>query len=346
LPISQVVLKEYPNLHAAAHQAIVQGLLSQWGRCAALGNLPQEPDIVAGLALVSAPMLYASFAPIFRRHGITFSIFSVYCHQAPKVTYSGMRGHSCELGDILLVHIHREGRGYSRRNAILFQAKVASDQPHTLSSAEQDQLKLYAQWPAFTYWRSPPLTGALRTVFPQSPHLGAQYMQIDGTPPNNPSSGLMGIAGTFPIGCCLPGMTLNIHNDLATELLAMLINRSGMPFGNKPIPNGQGWTETIWDLIDLSLGKVFRRIRSGRTGAPRVNGGPVRFLDSGFLAYRVSESASNEVSNLIGREISSVAFGNREPPGDLPYEETGNLEEMGISLILLETEDVEGTEPL
>lgn len=116
---------------------------------------------------------------------------AVYCHQTPKVKYAGIGGVSCELGDLLIAHVHTSAGGHIRRNALLYQAKVSSLQPYRIPSRGRDQLRLYEEWPDFEYHHSPPLTGERRSVRPKVAHAGAQYMLIDDRPPDHPQSGLI-----------------------------------------------------------------------------------------------------------------------------------------------------------
>jgi hypothetical protein len=90
MSFQHIVWQERAGLTAAAHLSIVSGLLETWNRCAARHNIPQEPDFVAGLVLESTPMLWKLFNRIFSPHQISLSIFAVYCHQSPRLWYSGI----------------------------------------------------------------------------------------------------------------------------------------------------------------------------------------------------------------------------------------------------------------
>jgi hypothetical protein len=165
------------ELTAAAHAAIIMGLLDSWSRCRRKRPpTPHEPDLVAGLVLESTPLMWRAFSQILEPFGISLSLFSVYCHQTPKVRYPGISKTSTEVGDLLVVHIHRASNGRFSRNALLYQAKAASNQPYEVPASERHQLRLYTEWPEFEYYRSPPLTGKKRSVVPHAPHLGAQYL--------------------------------------------------------------------------------------------------------------------------------------------------------------------------
>jgi hypothetical protein len=76
--------------------------------------------------------LYHAFSVLFAQYGYQLSLVAVFCHQTPKVQFSGMRKTSCELGDLLVVHVHTAREGAVTRNALLYQAKMSSNQPHRI----------------------------------------------------------------------------------------------------------------------------------------------------------------------------------------------------------------------
>ena len=178
----QVAWSQKTQIVDTTHLSILHAMLDTWNR----SNSPQEPDIVAGIVLESTPILYHALSAIFGQYGLSVSLASVFCHQTPKVTFPAMNKSSCEIGDLLLVHIHTPRAGNPTRNALLYQAKMSSSQPYRVSSGEKDQLELYTGWPAFEYVNSPPLTGTRRDVIPKMKHAGAQYMLIDDRPPSDP----------------------------------------------------------------------------------------------------------------------------------------------------------------
>jgi len=100
--------------------------------------------------------------------GIRIAVTGIYCHQTPKVNFSGMKGKSCELGDLLWCHVHSDIEGNVIRNAVLYQAKMSSVHPYRLHGNDEDQLKLYSSWPAFTYVTSGTLNSEKRHVKPSA----------------------------------------------------------------------------------------------------------------------------------------------------------------------------------
>ena len=345
MSIVPIVNKEAGALSSTAHLAVVFGMRKAWERCEALKNTPHEPDFVASLVLESAPLIYRAYRQIFQSYEVEFSLTSVYCHQTPKITYPGIQQKtSCELGDLLFVHIHRERDGRTKRNALLYQAKVIAKQPHRIPSNEQHQLKLYTDWPEFEYYHSPPLTGQERIITPQCPHRGAQYLLIDDGKPNEARSGLLGFPGTYPAGSCVADAVLEDHNDLANEIVDSLAYRTGRAFGERPGSNSSpaGWTQTIWDLLDVSLKKVIRRKNSGLSTEPRVSAGPVELFDGMCFALRTSNRASRTIFEILGASDTDWLFSKNDgPPDDHENRMTAEEGAPGMSLVLIETSEAE-----
>jgi len=125
------------------------------------------------------------------------SVTGVYCHQRPIVDIGESK--SPEIGDLLLVYRERNN-GIDRLNSLLLQAKTSNKQTLQVSSSERHQLKLYEQWPKFTYCRAGKLNGTTRDILPKTINDGSQYLLIDTDPMTN---GLMGLNETFPMGVLL-----------------------------------------------------------------------------------------------------------------------------------------------
>lgn len=326
---------------SSMHMAIVHGMLDTWSRCRQRSSSPQEPDFVAGLVLESTPLIYTALRNILAPQGIAVSIASVFCHQTPQVTHS-LATKSCELGDLLFVHIHTELGGNVRRNALLYQAKTSSKQPYKVPKSEEHQLALYMYWPKFSYKSPRALAGTKRDVNPKVPHTGAQYMLIDDRPASDPQSGLSCFPGTYPIGSCMADKYLYDHNYLAQELFDLLRLRSGKAFNGKtPAPPTDGWSQTVWDLIDVGLKKAFNRKNSGRTSSPRTAGGPLYLTDGAYFAATTARAATSTVLEVLGHGAAASFF---EPPSDGPPRDGPPMEEnlrpdAGISIILIETNE-------
>lgn len=342
MSFAQIVWQEKTKIIHTAHQAFVYGMLDTWKRCTQQGNRPQEPDFVAGLVLESSPHLYNTLRTIFGQHGIQFSLTAVFCHQTPKVKFDGMAKTSCELGDLLFVHVHTSRTGSVTRNALLYQAKMSSKLPHRVSSNEFDQLRLYTDWPLFAYHRSQPLTGQ-RDVTPKLPHTGAQYMLIDDRPPSDPESGLSGVAGTYPIVTCMADRYLQGHNHLAAELFEFLLLRSGRGYAEKTSAPIDGWSQLVGDLLLTGLQKAFNRRNSGRSNAPRHADEALSLLDGCCVARSTGSMALTTAESILGVDKIKLLFSE---PRDVPPRENwpaGNdmdPDNSGVSVVLIETSEL------
>lgn len=336
------ISRERTSLVQSAFIAIIVGLHKAWDRCRARGHDPQEPDFVAALVLESIPIIASSWVQHLRQNGISLSVVSVFCHQTPKIQYIGMKHTSCELGDVLFVHIHTDSNGKTSRNALLCQAKCSSKQPYKVASGEKDQLALYQDWPDFEYVRSGSLSGQTRAVRPKMAHPGAQYLLIDDRPPYHPSSGLLGIPNTYPIGVCLADEYLHDHADLASELFQVLSHRSGRVFEDRVHAAADGWSTVIWDLLRVGLTKAFNRRRAGYKDQPRITGASLREFDGLSFTMTSSMTALSAVGQVLGRHAARRFF---QGSGDLPplEQDTADFaEESGVSLVIFETAEAGG----
>ena len=338
MSLSNMLWKQKSTLLASFHIGIIHGLINTWKRCESKNMSPQEPDLVAGLVLESTPILYAALKNVLSPT-IDISLASVFCHQKPQVKYDPSTK-SCELGDLLFAYIHTPRKGPRRMNALLFQAKMSSKQPYRIRSGEHHQLRLYAEWPDFEYTRSSSLTGERRSVNPKAPHAGAQYLLIDNRTPDDPHSGLLGIPGTYPVGCCMPDDILYDHSDLANELFNLFIFRTGRVFediGSASTIND--WSQVVWDIINCALHKGFNRKNSGREGEPRISGSYAAFADGLCYCRASSGVAVNAVSQIVGHGNASSFFDRNddEPPRRSEFRMDNMEPQPGVSLVLIET---------
>ncbi len=344
MTFDHIIWNEQTAIVGSFHGAILHGMLDTYSLCSRRNRRPDEPDFIAGLVLKSTPLIYNALSAILVPNGIAVSVVSVFCHQTPKVKHP-LANISCELGDLLFVHIHRDLRGKVCRNALLYQAKKSSKQPYTVHTNETHQLALYTDWPQFTYINSSVLNGITRDINPKVPHTGAQYMLIDDRPPNDPQSGLMNFPGTYPIGSCMAGKYLHNHNHLAQELFDLLRFRSGKAFKDRPPnpnPRTGEWSEMIWDLILVSLKKGFNRSNAGHNNARRVAGGPLNLVDGACFTAATARAPLLTVTEILGENQAAKFF--HEPPDQEPPREgppdVDREPDAGASLILIETSQV------
>lgn len=301
--IDQVVSLSYQSLILGAEQAICDSLNWTLSRAQANGTVPQEPDFVAGLVIAGTQGLQLSWGPILRRAGIALRVAGVFTHQSPKVGFPQISPRSCELADLVFVHFHMGPDG-RRQEAILWQAKMNPGMaPHTLGKNDQDQLRLYSQWPSFEYTTPPGMAGQRRSVTPPRPHPGAQYLLID-PQPRQPIQDRVTSAMASP--------TLVPGRFAGAELVEMLRSNGGRDFTDNPA-TAQDYSQVIWDLLHASWnrGWTFNRGRVNAHRVPRgwwgrqLSGLAVGCLDRVLSTIRVDKEG---IRNL------DWDFDLREPP--------------------------------
>lgn len=325
----EIINSSKSELLYSNYNAIVKGMLETWNRCA---QRPQEPDFVVGLTMVTIPMLSKYWSKVLKPNKIDMSLSSVYCHQTPKVNFDGMSKTSCELGDLLIAHFHKNKNGDIFRNAILYQAKVSSQQPYKLKNNEMDQLSLYYSWPEFKYVNSGKgLNGKTRNVLPKMPHTGAQYLLIDDRLPTDAESGYMGIPGTYIVGSCMPSQKLYDHSSFEYELLNFLLLRTGRSFFDIDYPHDD-WSNIVWDLLKVGLNKAYKRkhLSGNRT---QINDDGASYLSTS------SRKATTVVESIIGFENAQFLFNdsNDFPPNFEQGNDNYYDENPGTSIIVIET---------
>jgi hypothetical protein len=338
-PILLAINQSKKELLDIARLSTILSLGESWNNCRNRNAIPQEPDFVASLVLNMTKYVGIGFNNLLYKYGIKFRVTGIYCHQTPKVKFTNMNKSSCELGDLLWCYFHRDKFGNVLRNSILFQAKKTSKIPLKIKNNEIDQLELYSKWPEFEYINSGSLTGNIRHIKPSAPRLGAQYLLIDDRPPEIPESGLLGLPNTYPVGCCIAQNPLIDHTDLGLELVNFLSLTSGNAFDERDIAIKEtDWSRMIWDLIQSSTEKTFRRARSGIFGEPRIQNYPLEFLD-GFITS--TNNRSETIESILGYEKANFLFRNSEntPPNDQPrrwFDEGGT----GVSVLIFESSEI------
>ena len=250
-----------PLLHGLIHNAIISSVQFVVAKCRTIRNRPQEPDFIASLTINFSKDLFNILKAVFPKN--KFSVTGVFCHQKPLADIGMSK--DPEVGDWLLVYIYTDKRGAKKFNSLLLQAKISTKQTVAIAATDQHQLKLYTDWPAFTYKRAGSLNGTRRDILPKTINDGAQYLLID----DNPITGLSGSPGTFPMGCATPAKTLSLNNDLTSEFVDFLKFKSGRAFEENPNTTNDDWTKMIWDLLHVSKGKASRRRNAGLPNFPR-----------------------------------------------------------------------------
>jgi len=297
-------------------RALLKSVELVFKMCSINKTRPQEPDFVASLSLSFTRDLFDILRLLFPHFNI--SVTGVYCHQRPIVDIGEAK--SPEIGDLLLVYRERNF-GTDRLNSLLLQAKTSSKQTLQVSSDEQHQLKLYENWPKFTYRRAGKLNGITRDILPKTINDGSQYLLIDTDPMTN---GLMGLGGTFPMGCAIANETLILHSNFTDEIFDFLKFKAGRAFEHRHSSDlKDDWSNMVWDLISMSKSVKSKRRNIGLGSFPRVNEHVFFCTEGSWQSSLYLDIHNNNLSDISK---------------DYDYEEHPN----GVSIILIESSPEEG----
>lgn len=277
-----------------------------------LRTSPQEPDFMARLAVKTMSDIASRWSGVLQQIGVKISVLSVFCHQKPIVEYTDTSSvKRPEIGDLLVVHFHHPKRGRIARRAILYQAKVASQFPVTISPNDMKQFNLYATWPDFNYYR--PKLGVTRRVTPKAPHSGAKYLFIKRPGSAFTSTFIASNVSMYPV--------FHTGVDLSKDLTNILLLRAGRVFHDKDTTLGQSdWSAMVWDLLRLASKSVFKRKNSGYSNQSRLSGPSGIIQNTLFLTI-----------HDIGSNGSSSGEDNQQHDSDDEME--------SVSVIAIETWD-------
>jgi len=302
-------------------------------------KIPEEPDIIAMLVLESTRYIASTINSVMPSQGFATKISSVFCHQVPKVTFakpSGPKPHAtCELGDILFVHVHSNtGTGKISFNSLLLQAKRCPGSVHTpRGSAELAQLYLYTDWPTFKYVSSgPALNHQQRSVKPPTAHQGAQYLFIDDSVFDHPENGLLGYPGTFCMGVHPAMPRMIIHRSLAEVLCDFLVRADGRSFLPQAGVDPTGWSDVVLDLLQSARTATFNRKNCGIKSAKR---------SSAFFSWSDGRDLTlaltrEDAIDAVRDHLSAFSGAPPEEPVDVTL---GEDAPSGCSVILIETQE-------
>jgi hypothetical protein len=293
----------------------------------ARGKSPSEPDFVALLVAQAAPQFGAALASMFSPAGVQLKITSVFCHGRPEVQHAAG---TCELGDLLLAHFHTDSSGNTERKSLLLQAKMSASTIHTLGTGDRIQLGLYTGWGSFKYTRTSGLSGQRRSVTPYQSHPGAQYLLIDSSGPNNPSSGILGLPNTFPMGTAPSQVNLVLQRSLGATLTELMMGNDGRRFCAQHLAI-KDWDQVVWDLILHGTRAAFSRRRVGISQRPRG-------VDS-IVTLAARQASYTSGDPIVGSEIEPLLSTGSNVNGDSPEYISDDDEGRGVSLVLIETRE-------
>jgi len=221
----------------------------------------EEPDYIAALCLCFPNKLKNILNTFF--YDYLFSVTGIFCHQKPIAQiFDEPKG--CEIGDLLFIYIHTDIQGNKLYNSLFLQAKISNEKRISLSSEDDlRQLRLYTQWPDFSYKRADPLNGTKRCIVPKTSSNGAKYLIIDPThvsfTKNNVKKDIYKIAFAHD--------PLYLNNRLSLELIGLISFNTGKPFEERPDNldikdntwSKDEWSKMIWDIINITKSSKSKR---------------------------------------------------------------------------------------
>jgi hypothetical protein len=222
----------------------------------------EEPDYIAALSLNFIKKLYEILNNVF--YGGFFSMTGIFCHQKPLAIFTD-NSDACEIGDLLFLYIYKDMQGNKYYNSLLLQAKISRREELKLSSSDL-QLRLYSEWPEFSYARAGELNTTKRNIMPKTFTSGAKYLLID------PDSGISKRDNSFEYiyGTAVPHNPLYLSNQLSLELIDFINFKAGRTIEERSKNMQDEWSKLIWDMIDISECSCANRVNIGLSQFPRT----------------------------------------------------------------------------
>lgn len=215
----------------------------------------QEPDFIANLVCDLPQYIYStlnSYAPQYQ-----YALSGVFCHQKPIVDIGAIK--KPELGDMLIAYIEETKYSVKKCNALLLQAKKTDRIPYKVPKCDAHQLKLYEEWPTFTYLRAGILNGVKRDVQPKTLNTGAQFLIL-----NRPYK------DEKQVCCAYPDKEVLLEKKLSDQIVDLLKFFSGRTFLYECNSSCKDdWTKMIWDMLRISGMSTYNRRAAGMVNEPR-----------------------------------------------------------------------------
>lgn len=157
-------------------------------------------------------------------------------------------------------------------------------------------------------------------MHPKGDHGGGQYLVLEGA------------IEASEAWVARPAPILEGGRTFADELVRMLGLEAGRTFFDVPCNcAAHGWSQTVWDILDSSVGSVFRRRNTFSARQPRRVGSPIRakdgiaFLTGGALHW----PSLRHLGFQRGTEVDGEGFLVPDGPEEI---------EGSTSVIVIETE--------
>ncbi len=317
--ISEAIMKNKRLLKRAIDESLVESYRRTWSNCRT--GPPEEPDYIADLSLNWISDV-ASILGIALRAKFRVGITGVYCHQKPLADFGSWP--RPEIGDLLLLLKYQEKQSAPIFNSLLFQAKTSIEESFTLGSGELHQLKLYEDWPKFTYARAGALDGQVRDIHPKRPCAGAKYLLVDTS-----FLGWHGHPWHFPFGCAVPNRSITLTKEFSEEFIDFLTFDAGKLISDKTSIS-EDWSQMIWDLLEITESKCAKRKRSGLgKGFPRQT---TSAMDACFYM------AGNDPPDYLKR-INSGGDGGNYESDQISDDDGGGVSVLFVQISATESEE-------
>jgi hypothetical protein len=224
-----------------------------------LGRMQHPPrdevDYLSSLIENGVTMLNAAWEPVLNRAGVAITTRGVFCHQSPMVTITDhapakMPTLRCELGDLLIVQSHKRNSRKTYWRAVLVQLKKDAGGKQ---AAQNPQFWLYDAWPHFRI---------------HAPGFDKQRRNFD----RDTRSGRYGLVSNTSWMFCPPAQPLDPSSssniDAATFLVEMMYSVDPAQLGRSTDcgrrvftrpdeSNGLNWSQTVWELLNITGANQF-----------------------------------------------------------------------------------------
>lgn len=286
------------------------------------GTPTGEVGFVAAVVLGAVTGVAASWRTILQPLGLSVRIVGVFCHQSPQVEFTNTKGNrvSCELADLLVVVDDLSAGVPSNRRAALIQAKMASGGggKRLRTKGELIQLELYRNWPQFVLPNK--FATRPRDFLARPSTVGRMDCGKYGLIERQPSLRWMQQK---------PARKMPAGGDQLGTYIARMLQSGTHNYGRVAHIKGEDWSETVGELLSVTLGMSFSHAAGFRRRQPRQN---VQ------IAYAISEGMYTTMPLYLRGGVIPTG-GRPEGPG-----EEGTGEELGISVIHIGVERLEDGE--
>ena len=247
----------------------------------------KEPQLVANIVY----HLPKAINSIRFSGGLHVQAGGVFIHGQPFVkcgSFPLKKPASVELGDLLLLRTGIHNGHVIDRRAMLIQAKKFKRLP--ISSVDQNQHHLYAQWPEFEYVRSGDLNGKIRHIRGIDLYNGSKYLLIG---PKNicafcapccSSNKCMAASHSIPISChCVltaqpTEPDLSHYRCVLNDVFDFILGDAGKPYMTPPPPKSRNWDRVIEDLTTSTAKRTSRIMGTASSGMSSRRGVSLCFM--------------------------------------------------------------------